>query len=100
MFVQKIVVPLFVMYLCNKTWCWLVGGGIGFIGQQHKKLKNEDFALGFMNSTMENKLKAFGRIICMDGTHGTNINKYELTIMQIKDNKNAGFPVAFFLSNR
>lgn len=49
---------------------------------------------------MEHKLKTFNNIICMDGTHGTNIHKYELTIMLVKDNKNVGFPVAFFLSNR
>lgn len=71
-----------------------------FVGESHSKLRDDDFALGFMNSSMERKLKDFQRVICIDGTHDTNKRKYELTIMQIKDNKNAGFPLAFFLSNR
>jgi hypothetical protein len=31
----------------------------------------------------------------MDGTHGTNKNRLELTIVLVKDDKNCGFPVAF-----
>ncbi|KAI4454333.1 hypothetical protein MML48_9g00007700 [Holotrichia oblita] len=87
--------------------CFYYGGGSiiyigdGFvIGETHDVLKEEDFALGFMNSTMEDKLRNFPQIICMDGTHGTNTKKMNLTVMLIKDDKNAGFPVAFFLSNR
>ncbi|KAI4461382.1 zinc ion binding protein [Holotrichia oblita] len=87
--------------------CFYYGGGSiiyigdGFvIGETHDVLKEEDFALGFMNSTMEDKLRNFPQIICMDGTHGTNTKKMDLTVMLIKDDKNAGFPVAFFLSNR
>lgn len=63
-------------------------------------LRKEDFAVGFMNSIMENKLKTFCNIICMDGTHGTNRRGMDLTVMLIKDDRNAGFPVAFFLTNR
>jgi hypothetical protein len=36
----------------------------------------------------------------MDGTHGTNKNRLELTIVLVKDDKNCGFPVAFLVSNR
>lgn len=71
-----------------------------FVGEYHPILRKEDFALGFMNAVMERKLKEYGKVICMDGTHGTNIKGYELTVMQVKDNRNIGFPVAFFLSNR
>nr|CAI5836816.1 unnamed protein product [Callosobruchus analis] len=49
-----------------------------------------------MNSVMEEKLKRFSNIICMDGTHGTNRKGLDLTIVLIKDDRNAGFPVAFF----
>ncbi|KAF2889896.1 hypothetical protein ILUMI_16277 [Ignelater luminosus] len=49
---------------------------------------------------MEKKLKEFGKIICMDGTHCTNRKGMDLTIMLVKDDKNAGFPVAFFLTSR
>ncbi|XP_072391062.1 uncharacterized protein [Diabrotica undecimpunctata] len=69
-------------------------------GEQHEILKKEDFVLGFMNSVMEDKLRKFSSIICMDGTHGTNKKGMDLTIVLIKDDKNAGFPVAFLLSNR
>jgi hypothetical protein len=53
-----------------------------------------------MNATMKNKLLNFQNIICMDGTHGTNKNRLELTIVLVKDDKNCGFPVAFLVSNR
>ncbi|XP_072378976.1 uncharacterized protein [Diabrotica undecimpunctata] len=69
-------------------------------GEQHDVLKKEDFALGFMNSVMEDKLRKFPSIICMDGTHGTNKRGLDLTVVLIKDDRNAGFPVAFLLSNR
>ncbi|XP_063921905.1 uncharacterized protein LOC135136511 isoform X1 [Zophobas morio] len=69
-------------------------------GETHDILKKEDFALAFMNSAMEDKLRNFTTIVCMDGTHGTNKKGLDLTIMLIKDDRNAGFPVAFFLSNR
>lgn len=50
---------------------------------------------------MEAKLKAFGRIVCIDGTHGlTKYKGWELTTILIKDETKAGFPVAFLISNR
>jgi hypothetical protein len=49
---------------------------------------------------MEVKLRKYQNIICVDGTHRTNKKKMELTIMLVKDDRNTGFPVAFFLSNR
>ncbi|CAH1382416.1 unnamed protein product, partial [Tenebrio molitor] len=41
-------------------------------GEKHDLLKDDDFAIGFMNSTMRDKLLNFNNIICMDGTHCTN----------------------------
>lgn len=75
------------------------GGGY-ILGDSHPKLHTNDFALGFMNNSMETKLKNHSKIICMDGTHGTNNRKMELTITMVKDNQDMGFPVAFFISNR
>uniref|UniRef100_A0A6P7GCT8 Uncharacterized protein LOC114340624 isoform X4 n=1 Tax=Diabrotica virgifera virgifera TaxID=50390 RepID=A0A6P7GCT8_DIAVI len=69
-------------------------------GEEHDVLRKEDFAIGFMNKIMEDKLRKFPKIICMDGTHGTNKRRMDLTIMLVKDDRNAGFPVAFLLSNR
>ncbi|XP_045463761.1 uncharacterized protein LOC123673317 [Harmonia axyridis] len=53
-----------------------------------------------MNEVMEKKIKDFPKIICMDGTHCTNQKGMDLTVMLVKDDRNMGFPVAFFLSNR
>ncbi|XP_050503242.1 uncharacterized protein LOC126882376 [Diabrotica virgifera virgifera] len=69
-------------------------------GEEHDVLRTEDFAIGFMNKIMEDKLREFPNIICVDGTHGTNKRRMDLTIMLIKDDRNQGFPVAFLLSNR
>ncbi|KAF2887197.1 hypothetical protein ILUMI_18976 [Ignelater luminosus] len=69
-------------------------------GESHPVLKDTDFVVGFMNATMEKKLKDFGKIIFMDGTHCTNRKGMDLTIMLVRDDKNAGFAVAFFLTNR
>ncbi|XP_045460304.1 uncharacterized protein LOC123686531 isoform X2 [Harmonia axyridis] len=70
------------------------------IGECCPGLRDEDFALAYMNGVMEKKLRDFKRIICVDGTHGTNRNNWDLTIVLVKDEKNMGFPVAFLLSNR
>ncbi|XP_044759521.1 uncharacterized protein LOC123317188 [Coccinella septempunctata] len=69
-------------------------------GEHHPLLNPSDFCLGFMNSVMEIKRKNFSRIICMDGTHSTNQKRMDLTKMLVKDDRNMGFPVAFFPSNR
>ena len=53
-----------------------------------------------MNSIMEKKLREFKRIICIDGTHGTNRRNWDLTVVLVKDENNMGFPVSFLLSNR
>lgn len=53
-----------------------------------------------MNGIMEKKIRDFQNIICVDGTHGTNRNNFDLTIVLVKDENNMGFPVAFLLSNR
>ncbi|XP_063914782.1 uncharacterized protein LOC135131139 isoform X1 [Zophobas morio] len=69
-------------------------------GESHPDLLDTDFAVGYMNEIMEKKLKDFKRIICIDGTHGTNRMNYELTTILIRDEDNMGFPVAFLVSNR
>ncbi|KAJ3642244.1 hypothetical protein Zmor_025046 [Zophobas morio] len=70
------------------------------IGERHSILRDEDFAVGFMNQVMESKLKQFTNIICMDGTHNTNIRGWELTTVLVKDDRGVGFPVAFLVSSR
>ena len=49
---------------------------------------------------MEKKLREFKRIICIDGTHGTNRRNWDLTVVLVKDENNMGFPVSFLLCNR
>lgn len=76
--------------------CWCV-----VVGEHHSQLRDKDFAVAFMNSTMEQKFREFGRTICIDGTHGlTRYKGWELTILLVKDDSKAGFPVAFMVSNR
>jgi hypothetical protein len=70
------------------------------IGESHSDLRKENFAVGYMNSIIEKKLRDHKRIICIDGTHGTNRKEYELTTVLVKDDENMGFPVAFLVSNR
>lgn len=53
-----------------------------------------------MNNTMQDKLLNFSNIILMDGTHGINKYRMDLTFILIKDDRGAGFPVAFMVSNR
>ncbi|KAJ8935999.1 hypothetical protein NQ318_009679, partial [Aromia moschata] len=68
-------------------------------GETHEILKIEDSALAFMTPKMEDTLKQFNRVICIDAIHCMNKKMY-LTIMLTNDDKNAVFPVAFFLTNR
>ncbi|KAJ3650422.1 hypothetical protein Zmor_016523 [Zophobas morio] len=77
----------------------------GFLFKQqgdeaHAYLRKDDFAVGFMNSVMEHKLKVHKDIICIDGTHNTNNRGWELTTLLVKDDRGVGFPVAFLVSNR
>lgn len=74
---------------------------VWLLGEPHPQLRTEDFAIAFMNSTMEKKIKEFGRTVCIDGTHGlTRYKGWELTIVLVKDDSQAGFPVAFMIANR
>lgn len=74
---------------------------ICIVGEVHPVLKVEDFALAFMNNTMERKFRDFGELVCIDGTHGiTKYKGWELTTVLVKDETKAGFPVAFMISNR
>jgi hypothetical protein len=70
-------------------------------GENHHVLEVNDFALAIMNPEMEYMLKTYGqRIICMDGTHGTNPYNYELTTVLVLDDQNIDYPVVFLISNR
>lgn len=76
-------------------------GELKLLGENHAVLSSGDFVLAFMNSTMEKKLREFGRVVCIDGTHGLSKYKgWELTTVLVKDDTKAGFPVAFMISNR
>lgn len=70
------------------------------IGESYPGLRTEDFALAFMDKNVEQKLKNFKRIMCIDGTHGTNARNWDLIIVLVKDERNIGFPVAFLVTNR
>ena len=89
------------MHVDCSWWCWLFSTCLAWlVGERHSILRDEDFAVGFMNQVMESKLKQFTNIICMDGTHNTNIRGWELTTVLVKDDRGVGFPVAFLVSSR
>ncbi|XP_044764328.1 uncharacterized protein LOC123320900 [Coccinella septempunctata] len=70
------------------------------IGESHPQPQIEDFAIAFMNKTMERRPREFPKIICIGGIHGTNMRNYQLTIVLVKYENNVGFPVSFLISNR
>jgi hypothetical protein len=71
------------------------------IGDHHNILEVDDLALAYMNKEMEYMLKTYGpRIICLDGTHGTNPYNFELTTILVLDDQHIGHPVVFLISNR
>ncbi|KAL1492214.1 hypothetical protein ABEB36_012696 [Hypothenemus hampei] len=62
------------------------------LGEVHPILDVGDFALAFMNNTMERKFRKFSRVVCIDGTHGlTKYKGWELTTVLVKDESKAGF---------
>nr|XP_015837750.1 PREDICTED: uncharacterized protein LOC107398389 [Tribolium castaneum] len=70
-------------------------------GLQGKGTKKDDFALGYMNEEMKYMLQTYGkRIVCLDGTHGTNPYNFELTTLLVLDDLNIGYPTVFLISNR
>lgn len=74
---------------------------ICIVWEVHPVLKDEEFALAFMNNTMKRKFRDFGELVCIDGTHGiTKYKGWELTTVLVKDETKAGFPVAFMISNK
>ena len=63
-------------------------------------LDDEDFALVLQTPTQTEMLKEFGKIICIDSTHGTNGYDFNLITILVIDEFGEGFPVGWCISNR
>ena len=67
-------------------------------------LEQNEFLLGYMDSSQCEMLKMYGvgdrSVVCCDSTHKTNGYDFLLTTVMILDNNREGFPVAFLFSKR
>ena len=70
--------------------------------QNMNNVGKDDFILGIMTSQMEVMLKKFGtgKVVCMDATHGTNENNFQLITVLVIDEFGEGVPAAWLISNR
>ena len=70
-------------------------------GDEVEHLDAQDFFLVIMTKIQVEMLREFGhRVVCIDGTHGTNQYDFELTTLVVVDDHDEGFPVAHLISNR
>lgn len=70
-------------------------------GEEHPKFKTEDLIFIIMKQEQEQKLKTFGKyVICLDGSHGTNMYDFLLHTLFIVDEYEEGYPACFMITNR
>ena len=62
----------------------------------------KDFVIGIQTPLQESIMKTLtnGRVVCVDGTHGTNGYDFMLITVIVIDEYGEGFPVAWCISNR
>lgn len=67
-----------------------------------ENLREKDFVLAIQTPLQENIMKRLtnGRVVCVDGTHGTNGYDFTLITVIVVDEYGEGFPVAWCISNR
>ncbi|KAL4148873.1 hypothetical protein QTP88_003018 [Uroleucon formosanum] len=71
------------------------------LDEEFPTLKKNDFELVYMDHNQEHNLKRYGyKIICFDGTHGTNPNDLILHTILVTDVNCEVYPVPFLLSNK
>ena len=65
-------------------------------------LCDKDFILAIQTPLQADMMKRFsnGRVVCVDGTHGTNGYDFTLITVIVIDEYGEGFPVAWWISNR
>ena len=65
-------------------------------------LCDKDFVLAIQTPLQADMMKRFcnGRVVCIDGTHGTNGYDFTLITVIVIDEYGEGFPVAWCISNR
>ena len=59
-------------------------------------LRDEDFLLAIQTPLQAEMMKIFGsgRVVCVDGTHGTNSYDFKSITLVVIDDYGEGFPVA------
>ena len=62
-------------------------------------LSDKDFVIA-LQTPLQAEIISNGRIICVDGTHGTNGYDFTLITVMVIDEYGEGFPVAWCISNR
>ena len=68
---------------------------------ESNNLCDRDFVLAVQTSLQADIMKKFGeKVICVDGTHGTNGYDFMLITVMVVDEYGEGFPVAWCISNR
>ena len=63
-------------------------------------LTKDDFFLVLQTPLQADMLKQFSKIICIDGTHGTNGYDFTLVTLLVVDEFGEGFPAAWCLCNK
>ena len=65
-------------------------------------LSKSEFVIGLQTPIQANAMKklSYGKVICIDGTHGTNGYDFTLITIIVVDEYGEGFPVAWCISNR
>ena len=65
-------------------------------------LSEKDFVIGIQTPLQESIMKSLtnDRVVCVDGTHGTNGYDFTLITVIVIDEYGEGFPVAWCISNR
>ncbi|XP_065207044.1 uncharacterized protein LOC135836253 [Planococcus citri] len=91
-----------ILYFKNKKDDRITSSMKEFQNSNSHPFDKDDFVLVFMNEDQRKaaRILAPNRVVCMDGTHGTNPEKYLLHTMMVLTFNQEGLPVAFLLTNR
>ena len=70
--------------------------------QKCRYLSERDFVVAIQTPLQADMMKQFtnNRVLCVDGTHGTNSYDFTLISVLVVDEFGEGFPVAWCISNR
>ncbi|XP_065214382.1 uncharacterized protein LOC135841371 [Planococcus citri] len=67
---------------------------------EYPELEKDDILIVLMSGTQKKLLQEFGKMICMDGTHGISPYGFVLHTILVIDEFQEGIPAAFAISNK